>query len=99
MAKKEQAKNEAPKAGKSLAEFRASHDKSFIVPQKIREGLKRLGGGWDYEVNFLKLAGLSTTDLANHRDAFADHIVLVDRTKRVWCGTKELASKLREMSS
>ena len=90
---------EKPKpAGKSLAEFRAAHDKAFIVPQKIREGLKKLGGGWEYEVNFLKLAGLSTTDLANHRDAFTDHIVLVERTKRVWCGTKELAAKLREMT-
>lgn len=93
------AKTETSKAGKSLAEFRASHDKSFIVPQKIREGLKRLAGGWEYEVNFLKLAGLSTTDLANHRDAFADHIVLVERTKRVWCGTKDLANKLREMAT
>jgi len=92
------AKPEMSKAGKTLAEFRASHDKSFIVPQKIKEGLKKLGGGWEYEVNFLKLAGLSTTDLANHRDAFTDHIVLVDRTKRVWCGTKELANKLREMA-
>lgn len=99
MAKTEKAKTETHKTGKSLAEFRASHDKSFIVPQKIKEGLKKLGSGWDYEVNFLKIAGLSTVDLANHRDAFADHIVLVERTKRVWCGTKDLANKLREMAA
>lgn len=95
--KAEKAKTEAPKAGKSLAEFRASHDKSFIVPQKIKEGLKKLGGGWEYELGFLRLAGLSTTDLANYREEFEEYVVLVDRTKRVWCGSKELAVKLREM--
>lgn len=98
-AKAAKAKIETPKAGKSIADFRAAHDKSFIVPQKIKVGLKALGAGWAYEVEFLKLAGLSTTDLANHRDLFSEHIVLVDRTKRVWAGTKETASKLREMAT
>lgn len=87
----------APSAGKSIEDFRAAHDKSWIVPRKIRDALKALGSGWEYEVNFLKLAGLSTTDLANFRDQFAEHIVLVDRVKRVWAGTKETAAKLREM--
>lgn len=88
---------EAKPSGKTLADFRAAHDKSYIIPQRIKEGLKKLGDGWEYEAAFMKIAGLSTTDLANYREGFTDHIVLVERTKRVWCGTKALADKLRAM--
>lgn len=85
--------------GRTIEDFRAAHDKNFIVPLKIRDGLKQLGTGWEYEVAFCRLAGVSLGDLANYRDAFAEHVVLVDRTKRVWAGTKELAQKLRDMTS
>lgn len=85
--------------GKSLEDFRAEHDKGFIVPRKIKEALAKLGEGWLYEVEFLKLAHLSTTDLATYREEFADHIVNVGgRTpKRVWVGTKALAQKMKGM--
>ena len=87
-----------PSTGKSLSDFRAAHDRNFIVPKKIMEAIKKLGSsGWEYELPMLKLAGLSTTDLATFREQFAEYIVIVDRTKRVWCGSKELAQKLREM--
>ena len=87
-----------PSSGKSLADFRAAHDKSFIVPRKIKDAIQKLGThGWEYELGFLRLAGLSTLDLANYREAFEEYVVLVERTKRVWCGSKELATKLREM--
>lgn len=95
--KNQQQKACAKQAGRGLTEFRSSHDKSFIVPSKIREALKQLGSSWCYEAEFLKLAGLCTTDLANYRDEFEEHIVMVERTKRVWCGTKDFAGKLREM--
>jgi len=86
--------------GKSLAEFRAAHDKGFIVPQKIREALKKLGpGGWEYELEILKLAQISTTDLGTFRSEFEDHIVMTGgkNPKRVWCGSKALADQLRAM--
>lgn len=84
-------------AGRSLDDFRSTHDKSYIIPKRIRSGLEKLGGGWAYEQEFCKLAGVSAQDLAIHREPFAEHIVLVERTKRVWAGTKALAAKLREM--
>lgn len=90
----------APKrAGKGVEEFRAAHDKDFIVPQKIRDGLKKLGNGWEYEGDFVRLAMLSQTDMALYRDGFADFWFEVSghTKRRVWCGSKELAEKLRAM--
>lgn len=89
------------KAGKSLEAFRAAHDKNYIVPTKIKVALAKLGAeGWEYEVDFMKLAQLSTTDLANFREQFTDHVVEVGgrNAKRVWVGTKSFATKLREMT-
>lgn len=83
--------------GRSLNEFRACHDKSYIVPAKIKAALERLGGGWEYELQFVKLAGISLADLSAFRAMFEDHIVLIERTKRAWAGTKATAAKLREM--
>ena len=84
---------------KSLAEFRQSHDKSFIVPQKIRAALKALGPkGWVYELEFLRLAGLCTTDLAAYRDQFEEHWLIVDRTKRVWAGSPAFKAELAQMA-
>ena len=90
-----------PKLGKSLQDFRAEHDKSYIVPKKIKDALEKLGDGWEYEVHFLRLAGLSVTDLAAYRDQFESHTVLVGgrNAKRVWVGTAKLATQMREMVS
>lgn len=94
-----EAKKKAEKRiGRDLSEFRAEHDKDYIVPQKIQEALKQLGDGWEYEAQFIRLAGLSQTDFANYRESFMDFCVVVDRSgKRAWAGTKALANKLREM--
>jgi hypothetical protein len=88
-------------AGKSLIDFRAEHDKSFIVPKRIRDGLAKLGNGWLYEVEFLRLTGLSTTDCAAYREEFSEYLVTVGGrvTKRIWVGSKELAKKMREMTT
>ena len=83
--------------GRSLSEFRATHDKSFIVPKKIRDGLAKLGEGWEYEMNFAKIAGISLSDLAAFRSLFEEHMVVVDRTRRAWAGTKATAAKMRAM--
>lgn len=92
------------KPGRSLEDFRAAHDKSYIVPRLLTEALEKLGASWVYELEIIKLAGISTTDLAAYRDQFEDHIVLASRSrtssssaKRIWCGTKEFAAELRAM--
>lgn len=88
-----------PKAVKTLADFRQAYDKDTIVPAKIKQGLAALGpDGWEYEVEFAKLCGVSLYDMGRVRDRFADHVVPVNRnTKRAWAGSKSLASKMREM--
>lgn len=86
---------------KTLADFRAVHDKSFVVPAKIKAGIEKLGkDGWEYEVEFLKICGLSTTDFARYRDQFPGFFVLIGGErygKRVWAGSKATADKMREM--
>lgn len=84
-------------AVKSLDDFRKSHDKNFIIPERIKAGIASLGaGGWEYEGVFQKANGISVTDGAKFRDGFKDFIVEVDK-KRVYCGSKALATKMREM--
>lgn len=86
---------------KSLADFKAAHDKSFIVPTKIKSGLEKLGAdGWEYEADFIKIAGVSSNDIAKYRDAFSDQVLLIKqdgRERRVWAGSKAIATKMREM--
>jgi hypothetical protein len=88
-------------SGKDLEAFRAMHDKSFIVPKRIQEGLAALGDSWEYEAEFIKRCGVSQTDFAAYRDQFADFFLETGGTggargKRVWAGTKAFAKRLRE---
>lgn len=90
----------AKPVGRSIDEFKASYDKSYIVPGKIKAALQKLDTSWLYEVDFAKLAGVNLADLATYRAAFEDHVVVLngnDRGKRVWAGTKTAAAKMREM--
>jgi hypothetical protein len=105
-AKKTPAKKTAPSraSGKSLEEFRSAHDKNYIVPKKIEDALKKLGDSWEYEIDFMKMAGVSTTDMVTFREQFENHIVAVkvngsSHRKNVWAGTVAFAAKLREMAS
>ena len=88
-------------AKKTLADFKAAHDKSFIVPQRIKTALDALGkDGWEYEAEFIKSSGVNQNDIAKFREQFAEQVVLVrqdGREKRVWAGSVALANKLREM--
>lgn len=87
-----------PAPGKDLAQFRASHDKSFIVPRAIQMGLATLGPSWEYEQEFVKRCGLSLADFSKYRERFADHCVEIGgkSVRRVWAGSKAYADKLRE---
>lgn len=90
---------------KTLADFKAAHDPDVIVPNKIRAALaaiEKIGPEhYEYEGDFLKLTGLSTTQLAKYRDQFAAHIIDTPAThgkssaKRVYFGSAKAAAKLR----
>lgn len=87
-------------SGKDVESFRKAHDRTYRIPRIIKESLDELGESWEYEVEFLKRSGISTTDLAAFRDKFTTHWIEVRtggrNTKRVWCGTVKFANKLRE---
>jgi len=87
------------KPGRSLDEFRAAHDKNFIVPHKVKAALDSIGDGWEYQIDFLRLAGLSTTDLAAFREQFEAHIVVTkgNNPKMIWVGNVKTAQKMRDM--
>ena len=90
----------AKTTGRDINAFRESHDKNYIVPKKIEEALKALGPDkWEYQPDFIKLCEVSVTDMAMFREQFADFTVTVGgKTKKtVWCGSKGLAIKLRQM--
>lgn len=86
--------------GKDVQAFRELHDKSYIIPKKIKDGLAALGDSWEYEADFMRRCGLSHTDFAAHRDDFMEFYVTVggQKSKRVWAGTKSFAAKLRELA-
>lgn len=90
----------AKSPGRDVSEFRSTHDKNFIVPKSIEEGLKALGPDkWEYNEEFRKLCGVSTTDLSLFREQFAEFwLEAGSKTKKiVWCGSKGLATKLKGM--
>lgn len=89
------------KTGRSLDDFRAAHDPDYIVPKRIKDALTKLGDGWAYDQEFLKLSGLSTTQLATYRDQFEEFFIMTGgkSPKRIWAGTKGFAAKLREMAT
>ena len=97
-------KTAAKPVGKDLEAFRASHDKSYIVPRRIREALVALGDSWEYEGEFMKRCNLSSTDFAAYRDQFREFYVETaggggNRGKRVWAGSKVFAGKLKDTMS
>jgi len=84
--------------GRAIGDFRAAYDKDFIVPRKIKAGLRTLGAGWEYEVAFAKMCGASLSDIGNYRSQFADHVVDIRReSKRAWAGTTKTAEQMRAM--
>jgi len=83
--------------GRTLSEFRSTYDKGTIIPAKVKAALKTLGSGWEYEVQFAKLAGVSLSDLGNFRDQFSDHVVTLRESRRAWAGTKATATAMKEM--
>lgn len=88
----------------SLDEFRKRHDKSTIVPQKIKAGLAKLREkkGWCYEKDFIALCELNANDFAAFRGQFVEEFAVPVKNEsrhetRAWAGSKAVADKLREM--
>lgn len=92
----------SPRKGKSLTDFRSLHDKNYLIPKAIEAGLAKLGkDGWEYELEFMKLCGVCSSDFARYRDKFEDFYLTVggrgSQGKRVWAGSKALATRMRSM--
>ncbi|MBP8231776.1 MAG: hypothetical protein KAY22_05680 [Rhizorhabdus sp.] len=94
---------------RTLADFRAAHDQSVIVPNKLRTALAQLqaeGGdeNWEYESDFLRRAGVSNSVIGQYRDQFATHIASVRVSthgggfKRIWIATTKAAAKFRAVT-
>lgn len=92
----------AAKPAKSVDTFRNLHDRSVIIPRKVKAALAKLAAGnpehWEYETDFVKLAGVGTQDLPKFREDFRDHIRMASqeigskrRPKVVWFATAKAA--------
>lgn len=88
-------------AGKTLAHFRAVHDKSVVIPTKLKTALDKMAKAawdtWEYEGEFLRAAGVAPQDATPHRSQFEDHIVetIGKNSKRVWFATAKAAKEAR----
>jgi hypothetical protein len=91
----------AKKSGKTLDDLRAIHDKSVLIPNRIKAGLAKLAeDGWEnwaYESDFMRLAGVSPADFRDYREQFADFWAEMPSTngkrdvRKVWFATKKAA--------
>lgn len=86
-------------APKNFEAFRALHDPAYIVPRKIKAGIEALGAdSWEYEEEFRKRCGINSVNVfAPYRSQFSEFFVEIPgkTSKRVWAGSKALASKIR----
>lgn len=86
---------------KTLADFRAAHDPSVIVPAKIKKAIADMlaehAENWLYEVDFLKRSGVSNNYISGFRDQFAEHIIETrgHNPKRIWFASPKVAAKAR----
>jgi hypothetical protein len=88
---------------RTLADFKAQHDPSVVIPNKIRAALaqlvKRGKENWVYEPELLQLAGITQPQLTTYRDGFEAHIVMTSTggrsPKRVWFGDAKVARRFR----
>lgn len=89
---------------KTLADFRAIHDPNVTIPNKIRAALaamRKVGPEqWEYETEFMKLAGISTTQLAQFREQFSAHVIETQHhagrsPRKVWFADPNAAKKAR----
>lgn len=93
----------AKAAVKTLADFKSEYDPEVRVPAKIKAALASLLAegkeAWEYEADFTKRCGVGSAHIANFRDQFAAHIVVVRHQgrneKRIWFADLKIAAKAR----
>jgi hypothetical protein len=88
-------------AGKTLADFRAAHDKGVIIPARLKKALEKMAAvswdAWDYEQDYLRAANVAPQDCTPFREQFIEHIVETGgkNPKRVWFATAKAAKAAR----
>lgn len=89
---------------RTVTDFRNAHDRDVIVPRKIKAALETMAKigpeHHEYEIDFMKLAGISSGEIAKYRAQFEAHIVEAPAAhgksvKRVYFGNAKTAAKLR----
>lgn len=102
-------KNMTKAKGRTIADLRATHDKSVVIPNRISAAIAALvqsGDEWIYECDFMKIAKppISSVDISRYRDQFSDFWAEMPTTsgkssiRRVWFATKKAADQWREVS-
>jgi hypothetical protein len=89
---------------KTIADFRAIHDKSVVIPNRITAALAKMAEEgpeqWEYEIEFGRRAGIGGQDLARFRETFTEHLATVRAAhggvKYIWFATKAAAAKARQ---
>lgn len=87
---------------KTLADLRAVHDDSIVIPSRIRArfaAMLKIGPEeHDYEADFLKAANVSNNKIGAFRQLFKSHIVSTGgrNPKRIWFADPKVAAKFRE---
>jgi hypothetical protein len=94
---------------RTAADYKSTHEKSVIVPNKIKAGLAALlktgPEHYEYDEGFRSLCGLQAAELAEYREAFKSHwFITPGRTsnkggKRVWFGNAKVAARLRPINA
>ena len=91
--------------GKSLADLRAAHDMSVIIPNRIKVGIEAMikaGDDWMYEGDFLALIKVNPPSLSKYREQFQGFWADLPTTngrgtaRRAWFATKKLCSDWKE---
>lgn len=83
---------------KSISDFKSIYDKDTIVPARVKVGLRSLGGGWEYEVAFARICGVSLADLGNYREQFAEYWTQLRADgRRVWSGSRATMAEIRKV--
>jgi hypothetical protein len=89
---------------KTVAGFRALHDPTVVVPNRIKAALEALAAEgpehWEYEADFLTRAGVTPVQLNSYREQFAAHYVEAQESGRrtpvrAWFGTAKAAKAAR----
>ncbi len=93
---------------RTVASFRAQHDPDVVVPNAIKAALAKMEKDhgpehYEYESDFIRLAGVGATAMAAHREAFKDYIVDAKpvgkgntrQARRAWFATVKAAKAAR----